>query len=110
MVVQRYLMVTTSLLLYKVVFVGASLQNLAAEAYRGESVVFFNRRSIGGICVQVARRGRRQKSRRTMINRCASHAQGNRPTNDTPRRLRQPSTGIPQLTNLLDDFGDQVPG
>ena len=86
------------------------MQNLAAEAYRGEGVVFFNRRSIGGICVQVVRRGRRQKSRSTIINRSASQAQSNQLTNDPPRRLRKPSTEVPQPTDLLDDFVDQVSG
>ena len=37
-------------------------------------------------------------------------ALGSRPTIDPPRRLGQPSTGVSQLTNLLDAFGDQVPG
>ena len=37
-------------------------------------------------------------------------ALGNRSTNDRPRLLRQPRTRVTQLTNLLDDFGDEVPG
>ena len=76
----------------------------------GERALFFNRRSIGGICVQVVRRGRSLKSRSTMISRSASQAHDNRPTNDPPRRHRQPSTGVPKLMNLLDDLGDHVPG
>ena len=33
-----------------------------------------------------------------------------RSTNNPPRRLQRPSTGVPQLTTRLDDFNDENTG
>ena len=77
---------------------------------QGSGCCFFNRRSIGRMCVKSCSEadvGRAEVRSSTGLRAKRREIE---PTTDRPRRLRQPSTGVPQLTHPIDDFGNQVSG